>query len=209
MVRWYADLPAVRARQVTADAVWLVLVTASVLLGRAVNGAVSALAAPARGFTGGARDLERQLDGAGENAADLPLVGDELAGPLQRAADGAASLAAAGQQQVDAVTQLATVLGLASAAVPVVLVTLLRLVPRRRWQRRADETRRLLRTPGGEELLALRALHTRSPAELLGVHPEPVLAWRRGDPAAVRALADLQLRAVGLRRRPAPGDAAP
>ncbi|MCI2237423.1 hypothetical protein MO973_05950 [Paenibacillus sp. TRM 82003] len=203
-MRWYADLPAVRARQVTADAVWLVLVAASVLLGRAVAAAVSALAEPARGFTGGARDLARQLDGAGESAADVPLVGDELAGPLQRAAEGATSLAEAGQQQVDAVTQLATVLGVATAAVPIVLVTLLRLVPRRRWQRRADETRRLAATAGGERLLALRALHTRSAAELLDVHPDPAGGWAREDPVAVRALADLQLRAAGLRPRGTP-----
>ncbi|WP_337063379.1 hypothetical protein [Kineococcus sp. G2] len=206
-MRWYADLPAVRARQVTADAVWLVLVAASVLLGRAVDGAVSALADPARGFAGGAADLARQLDGAGEGAADLPLVGDELTGPLRRAADGAASLAAAGQEQVDAVTQLATVLGVATAVVPALLVTLLRLVPRWRWQRRADEARRLAATAGGERLLALRALHTRSAAELLAAHPDPAGAWAREDPAALRALADLQLRAAGLRRRGTPGRA--
>ncbi|WP_432505184.1 hypothetical protein [Kineococcus arenarius] len=203
-MRWYADLPAVRARQVAADAVWLVLVTASVLLGRAVAGAVAALADPARGLAGGARDLSRQLDGAGESAADLPLVGDELTGPLQRAADGAASLAAAGQEQVDAVTHLAAVLGVATAAVPIALVTLLHLVPRLRWRRRAGEARRLAATAGGERLLALRALYTRSSAELLDAHPDPAGAWAREDPAALTALADLQLRAVGLRPRDTP-----
>ncbi|NAZ88591.1 hypothetical protein, partial [Kineococcus indalonis] len=198
-MRWYADLPGVRARQLAADAVWLVLVLASVLLGRAVAAAVSALADPARGVAGGAADLSRQLGGAGEGAAGVPLVGDELAGPLRRAAEGAASLAAAGQEQVDAVLRLATVLGVATAAVPVVLVTLARLVPRLRWQRRADEARRLAATPGGRELLALRALALRTPGELLAAHPEPVAAWRRGDEGAVRALAGLQLRAAGLR----------
>ncbi|WP_432491203.1 hypothetical protein [Kineococcus gypseus] len=203
-MRWYADLPGVRARQVAADAVWLVLVVLSVLLGRAVAGAVAALADPARGLAGGARDLARQLDAAGRSAGEVPLVGEELAAPLGRAAEGAGSLAAAGQEQVDGVLQLATVLGVATAAVPVVLVTLLRLVPRLRWWRRAQEARRLLRTPGGEELLALRALQLSEPAQLLAAHPDPVAAWRAGDAGAVRALADLQLRAAGLRRPPGP-----
>ncbi|MGI4894638.1 MAG: hypothetical protein ACRYF3_05970 [Janthinobacterium lividum] len=72
----YADLPALRARQLLADVVWLVLVVVSIVGGRAVSAAVSGLADPARRFSGGADDLAEQLRAAGSRVADTPLIGD-------------------------------------------------------------------------------------------------------------------------------------
>ncbi len=200
----YADTPAVRARQLVADACWLLAVVAAVLAGRAVRAAVEGLAAPARRFAGGADDLAAQLGGAADGVAGAPLLGDDLAGPLERAADGARSLSAAGTDQVQALAHLAGVLGLTTALVPIVLVTVLRLVPRLRWWRRAAQARRLAATPDGDDLLALRALQSRSAQELRAAVPDPVRAWREQRPGAVRALADLELRALGLHRRPDP-----
>ena len=198
MSAFYADVPAVRARQLAADAGWLLLVLASVLAGRAVSAAVSALADPARRFSAGAEDLAGQLRGAGTQVADAPLLGDDLAGPLTRAADGASALSGAGSEQVAALAHLASVLGVVTALAPIVLVTLLRWVPRWRWARRAAAARRWASTPGGRELLALRALQTGSARELLALDAEPAAAWRRGDPEVVARLADLQLRSLGV-----------
>ncbi|CNW55684.1 transmembrane protein [Mycobacterium tuberculosis] len=56
--------------------------------------------------------------------------------------------------------------------------------------------------PGGDPsrspLLALRALANRPPGKLAAVSTDPVGAWRREDPATMRALAALELRAAGI-----------
>lgn len=53
--------------------------------------------------------------------------------------------------------------------------------------------------PAELELLALRALVTRPLPQLLRAHPSPGTAFRRGDPEAIRLLAGLELRSLGLR----------
>jgi hypothetical protein len=72
------------------------------------------------------------------------------------------------------------------------------LLRRVSFVRRAAAARSLASTPGGTELLALHALSTRKPASLLATHPDPVAAWRAGDPRVVRQLADLALRDAGV-----------
>ena len=57
----------------------------------------------------------------------------------------------------------------------------------------------LASTPAGEQLLALRALANRPLGKLAAVSMDPVGAWRRQDPAAVRGLAALELRSAGIR----------
>jgi hypothetical protein len=57
----------------------------------------------------------------------------------------------------------------------------------------------MAKAPAGLELLALRALTTRPLHELAAVAPDPLQAWRTADPDVVRALARLELAAVGVR----------
>ncbi|NAZ81330.1 hypothetical protein GTR02_05825 [Kineococcus sp. R8] len=200
---FYADAGPRRVRQVTGDLLLVVGVLAAGWLGRTVRAAVAALADPALSFAAGATGLAQRLRDAGEQAGDTPLVGDELARPLDAASSSAGSLAAAGREQAGAVQDLARTLGLATALIPIALLLLLWGLPRLRWLRRARSSRRLAATPGGDTLLALRALQGGPDAALLAVHPDPAAAWRAGDPAVVRALADLQLRSVGVTRRAA------
>jgi hypothetical protein len=197
-VPFYADRPAHRSRQLSADAVWLLLVVLSVVIGRAVHGFVAAVADPARSFSTGSSDLAAKLSDAGEAAGGTPLVGDDLAGVLDRSAGSAASLADAADEQVQSVLHLATVLGLLTALVPIAIVTAVRVAQRVRWTRRAGEARRLSRTEAGTRVLALRALQSRPERELLSVHPDPAGAWQDGDAPTVAGLAALELRALGL-----------
>jgi len=201
----HADAGPRRVRQLTADVLLLLGVLAAVWLGRSVRAAVRGLADPALGFASGAAGLAGRLRDAGEQAGGAPLIGDRLERPLAAAADSAAGLSAAGTQQAQAVQDLARTLGVVTALVPVVALLLLWGVPRLRWVRQARSAGRLAGTPGGDALLALRALQTAPDAALLAVCPDPAAAWRAGDPAAVRALAELQLRSVGVARPPAAG----
>lgn len=199
-VRFYADRPARRNRQLAGDAAWLLVVLLGVLAGWAVHGFVAAVADPARRFSDGSATLADRLSAAGETAGDTPLIGDDLAGVLDRSATSASSLADAADAQVQSVLHLATVLGLLTALVPIALVTAVRLAQRIRWARGAARARRLSATAAGDRVLALRALQRRAPGELLAVHPDPAAAWQAQDGPAVRGLADLELRALGLDR---------
>lgn len=197
-MRFHADVPGRRAAQVAADVVAAVLVVVCVLLGRALTAAVRAVADPARSFTAGAGGLAEQLRGAGSRVEGTPLVGDDLSAPLLAAADRAGDLASAGQAQVASVERWATGAGVTLALVGILLVALVWLVPRLRWARRAAAAARLRGRPGGDRLLALRALQTAPAGELLAVDPDPAGAWSAGDPAVVRALAAVHLRSLGL-----------
>ncbi|WP_432563796.1 hypothetical protein [Kineococcus sp. SYSU DK003] len=199
----YADLPARRARQLAADAVWLVLVVLAVLTGRAVHGTVASAAGPAQRFADGSTSLAQRLADAGDAVAGTPLVGDEVADVLDRSADSAASLAQAAAGQRDSLLDLATTLGVLVALLPILLVSAVRLAQRLRWAARVRDAHRLTATPAGDRVLALRALQRRDARRLFAVSADPAGAWRDGDEDAVRALADVELTALGVRRRSA------
>jgi hypothetical protein len=140
------------------------------------------------------------LADAGNQVHRVPVGGDALAAPFNRAADGARSIAAAGRQQVEIAHDMAWILALLLLAVPVALVLLGWLPWRLRWIRRASSASGLRRYPPGQDLLALRALANQPLRRLSTVDEDPVAAWRRGDTAVVAALAGLELRRLGLRR---------
>ena len=102
-------------------------------------------------------------------------------------------------------TTVAWLVSLLAAGTPILLVVLLWLVLRWAWIQRARSLGRELDDPQSQELLALRALVHQRPRELQEVFDDPVAAWRSGDPADLRALADLELAEVGLRSRPSAG----
>src|SRR6266702_1897848 len=108
-------------------------------------------------------------------------------------------LAGAGRDEQHAVGQLAWIAALLLLAVPVAVVLFGWLPLRLRWIRRASAAA-TWRTAGaaGRNLLALRALTNQPMRRLSTVDEDPVAAWRQGDPEAVAALADLELRRLGL-----------
>src|SRR3954466_3042798 len=88
------------------------------------------------------------------------------------------------------------------ALAPLSYVVAFWLPARWRFARRAGGTAELAQSPAGEELLALRALASRLLHELRRVAPDPLVAFRSGDPDAVRALARLELVDAGVRNPP-------
>lgn len=98
-------------------------------------------------------------------------------------------------------------LGIALFVLPVLLVAVVYVPVRLRYARRSASARRLARTH--PEILALRALAHRPLRLVTRACPDPVGGWRDGDPVAVRALADLELASLGLRRDVPGGAPAP
>lgn len=202
-MRLYAQNPALRLRQLAADVGLLVWVIGWVLAARALNGAVLALAGPGRAVEDLGRSVGGSMDSAAGAAEDVPLVGDELSAPFDALAEASGSVLGAGQSAQDAVDTLATILAFALVVLPVGWL-LLRWAPwRTRWLREATAAQRMLTgTPAGGadlELLAARAMATAPLPRLAALPPGTGAAWRAGDPAAVRALAALELERLGLR----------
>jgi hypothetical protein len=191
----YADVPALRARQVTGDVLVVAWVAVWVAIGRGVHEQVSRLAAPGRTIEDAGRSLEDGLRSAGRGVARTPLLGDDLQIPFEGAGDAAASLAAAGTAVQDGVARAALITALAVAAWPILLVLGGWLVHRWREVRGVAVGRRLVATASGRDLLALRTL---AHAPLRSLTDDDVLGWRRGDPDVVGRLAARGARGLGV-----------
>ncbi|WP_124342166.1 hypothetical protein [Cellulomonas algicola] len=202
MPRLYATPSPILRRQVVGDLVALVVVAASVWLAVRVHAAVWHLADPVRSIGSGADGIADQLAAGRDGVAVVPLVGEPLSAPLDGASDGAAAIAAASYEQVQAVERLALVLAVAVVAVPLLVALVARLSPRVRWWRGTHDLRLLSSVgPQGDRVLALRALTSAAPRDLLAVHPDPAAAWGDDDAPVVRDLAALHLRTLGVARR--------
>ena len=205
-MRLYADRPDCRARQVASDVGLLAWAVLWALVARAVHQAVLVLAEPGRSVEDLGRSIADTMGSAAGAAGDLPVVGDDLATPMAALGRAGSSLAGAGQDTQDAVSTLATVLALVLVALPVGWMLVRWLRWRLRWAREVGAVDRMTAGrrlgPPELELLAARALAT-APLPALAALPAGTGAgWRAGEPAAVRALAGLELRRLGLRLPP-------
>jgi hypothetical protein len=195
----YAATPGRALIQAAADFMVLLWLVLWFLIGKAVHTAISAFAEVGRKVEGGANGIAGNLDSAGSGAGKIPLVGDTVSKPLRAAGDAARDLAGAGHGLDQRATTLAIILALAVAVPPALAVFVPWLLLRLRFARRAGVAATLARTPGGDRLLALRALTNRPLSRILLVGPDPVEGWRTGDPDTIRQLAALELRSAGLK----------
>lgn len=195
----YAERPRRRWRQLLADvtvAAWVVVVA---LLAVGLHDLVLALQAPAQGLADAGGRVRDAFAGAAGVAADVPFVGDRLAGALSGGTESGQRLVAAGEAQREAVATAAT-----TTAWLLVFVLLVPVVPwwltlRARWVMRAREMLALRDGHADADLLALRALTRGSPARLARRVPDAADGWRRADPATLMRLAEMELGRLGLR----------
>jgi hypothetical protein len=202
-VRFYAHSPARRTRQIVADVLMLLWIGVWVYAGRQVHDTVQALRAPADSITSAGRSVNGALTGAGDQAGQIPLVGDQLRTWLTQAAGSGTTLEQAGTSMADTVETLALGLGLATALVPILAVLCVWLWVRVRFVRNATRSQRFIDAGEDLDLFALRAMATQPMRTLAKVSDDPAGAWRRQDRDVIRRLALLELRDQGL--RPPPG----
>ncbi|GAA2484833.1 hypothetical protein [Terrabacter carboxydivorans] len=202
-MRLYADTPTRRTRQLLSDVLVLLWTGLWVYAGRQVHDTVDRLRAPADSLTSAGRSVNGALTGAGDQAGQLPLVGDQLKTWLTQAAGSGTTLQTAGTSMADTVDSLARVLGLATALVPVLIVLAVWLYVRGRFVRNAIQSQRFIDAGEDLDLFALRALATQPMKALARVSDDPAGAWRRQDRDVLHRLALLELRDQGL--RPPPG----
>ena len=195
-MKLYAETAGLRARQVLGDLAVVAWTAAWVWAGVTLYRLVEKLAVPGArleqaggGFAGDVAEIQQKV-------GRVPVVGGELQGPFGRLAGVGQTLADAGATQQQVVHQLALWLGVLVAAVPIVALLLAWLPRRVAWAREAGAASRLRLAGADLELFALRAVANRPLRQLHRVTPDPAGALRAGD---YEALADLELRALGLR----------
>jgi hypothetical protein len=195
-VKLYAETAGLRARQLLGDLAVVAWTAAWVWAGVTLYRLVDKLAVPGArleqaggGFAGDVAEIQQKV-------GRVPVVGGELQGPFGRLAGVGQTLADAGATQQQVVHQLALWLGVLVAAVPIVALLLAWLPRRVTWAREAGAASRLRLAGADLELFALRAVANRPLRQLHRVSPDPAGALRTGD---YEALADLELRALGLR----------
>jgi hypothetical protein len=198
-VKLYAETAGLRARQLLGDLAVVAWTALWVWAGLTLYRLVEKLAVPGArleqaggGFAGDVAEIQQRV-------GRIPVVGSELQGPFGRLAGVGQTLADAGATQQAAVHQLALWLGVVVAAVPIVALLLAWLPRRVAWAREAGAASRLRLDGADLELFAIRAVANRSLRQLHRVSPDPAGALRAGEFAA---LADLELRALGLRAGP-------
>ncbi|MEU4570027.1 hypothetical protein [Micromonospora sp. NPDC023956] len=198
-MRIYADRFPTAARQLVTDLLVVAWVYVAIRGAMWLHDLVGRLAVPGRKLEGAGAGLADNLADAGGKIGRVPLVGDELTTPFERAAEAARAVADAGRDQQELVDQLAWALAVAVLVFPLGLVLFGWLPLRLRWMRRAGAAAALRSAPAGRDLLALRALAGQPLGRLTRIAPDVAEAWRRGDPDTVDALAALELRELGLR----------
>jgi hypothetical protein len=195
----YAQHPVVRSRQLAADAGFAVWILLWVLVARTVHRAVLVLAEPGRAVADLGSSVAGSMSSAADAADGVPVVGDDLASPFEALADASDAVSGAGLAAQDAVHTLALVLAVLLVLLPVGWLALRWLPARLTYAREAGAAARLLRGTPDLELLAARALATAPLPRLAALPAGTGASWRAGDPEAVRALAALELRRLGLR----------
>jgi hypothetical protein len=193
---FYAELPAVRARQVILDAAVVVWVVLWVGIGRRLDQLIERLAGPGRSLQEAGRSLSGRAGGLGKDVGSLPVVGHALRAPFAAVSAGGQSLQDAGIAEQHAMHTLAIWLGVLVAVLPILWLAGRYLPGRRRWIREATAASSIRAASSTPDLFALRALAHQPLSQLRKVRPDPMAAYREGD---VDALAALELARLGLR----------
>jgi hypothetical protein len=200
-MKLYADTPGRFSRQLVADLVVVGWTGLWVWLAVQLRERLLLLAGPGETLERAGTSFTGSLNDAGDKVGGLPVVGDDVAGAFRRAGGAGDTIADAGRRQVDAVHQLALFVPGLLVLLAVGIVVALWLPGRTRWAREAGAVRRMLSGPDALEVFATRAVVRRHPRELARLPESTVTRWRDGDEDAAAALADLELRALGLRSR--------
>lgn len=198
-MKLYAEKPGKALRQLITDILIVLWVYVWIKASMGVYDTIEKLAVPGQKLEGAGDSLAQQLRDAGGKVKRVPIAGDDLAGPFNKAGDAAAGMADAGRQQQEVVHNVALTMSFGLLALTMSVILFIWLPRRLRWIERANAAAKMRRTPAGKDLLALRALATQPLTKLVALDPDIAAAWRRGESGAVDKLAKLELSGSGLK----------
>lgn len=191
-----------RTRQVVLDGLLLCWVLVAVWLGAQVQDAAGSVADQVARVDSAGSSLAGGLTQAGDVLDGTPLVGDEVAAPFDSAAGSSTDLAQAGADTAASIETIGRWAGVGTALVLVLLVAPWYLPGRLRFVVTASLVSRYLAGEGDPDLLALRALARQPVGRVVRRVPDAAARWRAGDPEAIRALAAMELRDLGVSPSP-------
>ncbi len=200
----YSDYPLRRTAQIAADLLAIVVISLGIWLGVTVAAGIAVLAEVGRQVESAGRGFQGAMTDAADVLGGIPFVGDAARVPFDAASGTGSTLADAGRTAESFVTTTATIVGVLIALVIGGAVLWVWLRRRIGFARRATEASRLARLGDGPDVLALRALVNGSRKDLAAIDAHPVAAWRSGESAVIRGLAELELREAGVRLRALP-----
>lgn len=195
----YSAYPLERSRQVVADLLGIAVIVIAVVLGTGLAATIATFGEFGRQVENAGTGLQTSMSDAADTLGGLPLLGEAAAAPFISASDVGSSLADSGREQQRFVEGVSLGAGLLVGGVPALLVVISRGRAHAAFARRAGVVRRVAESPGGAQLLALRALVDAPLSSVLAAGSDPVAGWRQQDPATVIALAELEARAAGVR----------
>ncbi len=195
---FYAGPSAIRTRQITADVFVLVWSVVWIWVGVQVTGLVRHVADPLRSLVASSKDMNGRMLSAADQVGGVPGFGDRLRQPFDALAGNLTDLVGVAKDQIVAIEQLAFVLGIVVAIIPIAVLVAIWLPIRLRFHRTNSAARRYLDSPDDLDLFALRAM-ANEPLHTLGrISDDPVGAWRQGDRRIINQLAEMELRRSGL-----------
>jgi hypothetical protein len=194
-MKLYAEVPRWRLRQQLTDAAVVVWIYVWIRLGQKVHELVLRLQGAGRSLEDTGSDFAGRFDDISDTVDRLPVVGGQLQRPFGAVADGSRALQEAGATQQEVVHDLAVLLGVLLALIPILYVLIKYLPGRVRWIRDATAAQRLRIDASDLHLFALRAVATKPLYELQRACKDPAAALASGD---YRPLAALELGALGL-----------
>ncbi len=197
-MKLYADTPVRLLRQIIADVVALLVVAAATAAGVFLDRQLHGLAERTRSVADAASGSSGAITTGAQQLSGVPLVGSSLGGLLDRLGKLTGQTAGTLGAQADRFDLLAPIIGLVVILAGAAPVALIWALTRGRWIRRASAA---VSTSdrAGLEVLALGAMLRAGPVAVGSLGPDIVGRWHAGDPAALRALADLERRRLGVR----------
>ena len=190
--------PTRRALHVIWDVVLVLWVMGWALAAWVIKAVVGSLAGPAREIGQTTDTLASRFDDAVQRISDVALVGEELAAPLRPIGATLRDISEQAAAQVAVVNSIAWLLFFVIWLIPSLSVALVYLPLRIRRARESTQARKFVDERADLDLFALRAMAKAPMTELAQISDDPVAAWRAGDKQVIDALADLELRRVGI-----------
>lgn len=195
----YSDFGGRRASQILGDVLALVVLVVGIRVAVALHDVIASFEGFGRDVARSGTDFQSTLSGIGRTLGGVPLIGSGIRAPFDAAGDAGGTLADAGANWQRGIETLASLVGWTVAALVVLVVLLGWVRPRLAGAVRRSAVARLAQEPASQDLLAFRALASRPAKAIARADPDAVAAWRRGDPAVIRRLAALELKASGVR----------
>lgn len=188
------------ARALVGDVLLLAWILGWWAVAGAAKTVVDAVAIPVERTGRSTSGLAGDVDGLASQLQRVPMVGDDLSRPATAISRQLHGLTDQTQAQAASIHHTAWVVFVLVWLAPVATYAVLYLPGRIRRARQARAARSFIDEGADLDLFALRAMANCPMTALARISSDPVAAWRRGDARVVAALADLELRRVGIGR---------